>query len=167
MNMPITVTTAKTPNVLSLQQPPLPPRSYAYPNLNLARRGLNTCHPGGKAVCAAFDHHGYDGKLVDQDMIVLRKRIHEVKNEVDDDGEDVGNDVASSDWMEWEKEYYAKNYGADVCQAVGMLQSQLMNTRPSLSLVMLGVVSLSVPISMGVVLLRLLDAAKDIFLGFS
>ncbi|XP_062109584.1 uncharacterized protein LOC133821108 [Humulus lupulus] len=161
-----TATTLTTP-FLSLP----PPRSYNPSSSSgnyLARRRLATWKPRGKAVCAlhrdAFDH-GYDGRLVDQGMIVLRKRIHEVKAaEVDEDGDD---DVVSSDWMEWEKEYYAKNYGADVCEAVGMLQCRLMNTRPSLSLVLLGVVSLSVPISMGVVLLRLMDVAKDVFVGFS
>lgn len=120
--------------------------------------------PRVKVVCAlhrdAFDH-GYDGKLVDEDMIVLRKRIHEMKT-----AEGSHDDVASSDWMEWEKEYYANNYDSDICEGLGMLQSRLMNTRPSLALVMLGVVSLSVPISTAVVLLRMMDLAKDVLVGF-
>lgn len=121
--------------------------------------------PRLKVVCAlhrdAFDH-GYDGKLVDEDMIVLRKRIHEMKAaEGSHDDE-----VADADWMEWEKEYYANCYDEDICDALGMLQSQLMNTRPSLALAVLVVVSLSVPVSMAVVLTRLMDMANDALAGF-
>ncbi|PON98205.1 mediator of RNA polymerase II transcription subunit [Trema orientale] len=161
--MSITMTTS------SFYSLSLPPRPHPGCSARL-RPGIGTWQtrvvpPRVKVIaCAlhrdAFDH-GYDGKLVDEDMIVLRKRIHEIKT-AEGSHED---DVASSDWMEWEKEYYANNYDSDICEGLGMLQSQLMNTRPSLALAMLGVVSLSVPISMAVVLLRLMDLAKDVLVG--
>ena len=85
---------------------------------------------GYKLACAlqrdASFGHGYDGKLVDEDMIVLRMRIHEIKMSEKSQAE-----VAASDWMEWEKKYYGEDYDSDICEAVGLLQSRLMDTRPS------------------------------------
>ncbi|KAF6138895.1 hypothetical protein GIB67_025624 [Kingdonia uniflora] len=51
-----------------------------------------------------------------------------------------------SNWMQWEKEYH-KCYDSDICEAMGFLQAQLKNTRPSLTLGVLGLVALSMPTS--------------------
>lgn len=85
-------------------------------------------------------------------MIVLRKRIHETKMMEE-------NHEPPSDWMEWEKRYY-EDYDDDVCEAVGLLQSQLMKTRPGLALAMAVLVSVSVPVCMGVIVFHFMELAK-------
>ncbi|GMP31040.1 hypothetical protein CsSME_00005424 [Camellia sinensis var. sinensis] len=97
------------------------------------------------------DLYGGD-RPVDEGMIVLRMRIRELKlSEM--------SHVLPSDWMEWEKKYY-ENYNEDVCEAMGWLQSVLMNTRPSLAMGMVALVALSVPFSSFVVLLHAIEVAK-------
>ncbi|RWR93898.1 putative Mediator of RNA polymerase II transcription subunit 18 [Cinnamomum micranthum f. kanehirae] len=95
--------------------------------------------------------------MVDEGMIVLRKRIHEMKM-VERNYEPPAN------WMDWEKRYFAF-YDADVCEVVGVLQSLLMNTRPALAIGMMGLVTLSVPTSMFMVMSHLIDVAKGILSG--
>ncbi|XP_061979639.1 uncharacterized protein LOC133700093 [Populus nigra] len=98
----------------------------------------------------------YGGKLVDESMIVLRLRIKETKM-----SEESNN--PPSHWMEWEKQYFMHcNYNNDVCEAVQMLQNYLMNVRPSLALGMVLLVSLSVAISTGVVLLQAMEMAMGV-----
>ncbi|GKC71393.1 hypothetical protein Tco_1117276 [Tanacetum coccineum] len=87
------------------------------------------------------------GKLVDDNMIVLRMRIKEVEME-EMDGLPP---TISENWMKWEKEYY-EDYNKDVCEAMGMLQMYLMNTRPSLVLGTLALLMLSVSLSTSVVI---------------
>ncbi|RZB89258.1 hypothetical protein D0Y65_028216 [Glycine soja] len=84
-----------------------------------------------------FGHH-YDGNLVDENMILLRMRIREIEM-VEMKGK------ATSDWSVWEKKYFAENYGSDVCEAVGLLQRVLMNTRPSFALERIFVAGLQSP----------------------
>ncbi|KAI3502565.1 hypothetical protein L1887_30708 [Cichorium endivia] len=79
------------------------------------------------------------GHLVDENMIILRKRIHEIKMvEI--------NYEPPSNWMKWEKRYYT-SYDAYVCELVGLLQSRLMNTRPSVALGLMALITLSLPVS--------------------
>lgn len=103
-------------------------------------------------VSASCDRDNHDGKLVDEDMIVLRMRIHDIKMTSD-------QNEPPSNWMEWEKRYYA-NYNSDICEAVGLLQTQLMNTRPSLALGMLALITLSVPFSAAALMSPFLDIFK-------
>ncbi|XP_042508140.1 uncharacterized protein LOC122084127 [Macadamia integrifolia] len=100
---------------------------------------------------------GYGGRLVDESMIVLRRRIHETKMVE-------RNYEPPEDWMEWEKKYYT-SYDASICRAVGVLQSQLMNTRPSLAIGMLALVGLSVPTSTFLIILQLMNVANGILSG--
>ncbi|XP_061365009.1 uncharacterized protein LOC133308413 [Gastrolobium bilobum] len=101
----------------------------------------------------SYGHH-YDGKLVDENMILLRMRIREIEMvEM--------KTKAPVDWTEWEKKYFA-NYGSDVCEAVGLLQLLLMNTRPSLALGMLALVMLSMSTSMSQLVFQLVELAKGI-----
>lgn len=102
---------------------------------------------------------GWDsgGGLVDENMVVLRRRIHEMR--MAEKG-----DSPPSDWMEWEKRYYA-SYGSDVCEVVGLLQTFLMNTRPSLAIGLLVVLALSVPASVILILMRLVEASPSILSG--
>lgn len=95
--------------------------------------------------------------MVDENMIVLRKRIHEMKMIE-------RNYEAPSDWMEWEKQYYA-SYDSMICDALGVLQNQLMNTRPSLALGIVVLIALSVPTSSAFVLFHLVDLCKQLLQG--
>ncbi|XP_050253602.1 uncharacterized protein LOC126699694 [Quercus robur] len=99
----------------------------------------------------------YGGRLVDENMIVLRVRMKDLKMQET-------KEEPPSNWMEWEKQYYAY-YDEDVCEAVGHLQSYLMSIRPSLALGMVALVTLSVPISTGVVLFHIIEMAKRILSG--
>ncbi|KAG6500366.1 uncharacterized protein LOC121994192 [Zingiber officinale] len=113
------------------------------------------------AVCARKNHddgkrsdgsHHYGGRLVDENMVTLRRRIHERRME--ENGSD-GVNEAPTDWMEWERRYY-KRYGSDVSEVVGMVQVLLMNARPGAGLAAMAVVGLSLPAAMALLLLSLL-----------
>ncbi|KAI4357692.1 hypothetical protein L6164_001626 [Bauhinia variegata] len=98
--------------------------------------------------------HQYDGKLVDESMILLRMRIREIEMKET-------KVEAPEDWMEWEKRYSA-NYGSDICEAVGLLQMQLMNTRPCLVLGMLALLMTTTTMSMSLVVFHLVEFAKGV-----
>ncbi|XP_023551441.1 uncharacterized protein LOC111809250 [Cucurbita pepo subsp. pepo] len=97
------------------------------------------------------------GKLVDESMIVLRKRIHEMKM-VERSHEPPSN------WLDWEKRCYS-DYDSHICEALGYLQSHLMNTRPSVALGILLLITLSVPLSSAVILHRFIDIAAALLAG--
>ena len=102
--------------------------------------------------------HGHGGRLVDENMIVLRIRIREIKSL------ETNSQSPPSDWMEWEKRYY-QHYNQDVCEAVGLLQSFVMNIRPGLALGFLALIISSLPISTAVVILHGIEMAKGILSG--
>nr|XP_027078711.1 uncharacterized protein LOC113701982 [Coffea arabica] len=103
------------------------------------------------------DHHAhYGGKLVDENMIVLRMRIKKMKTL------ESGHDQPPSNWMGWEKKYFASHYNEDVLEAVGVLQSCLMNARPSMALGMLAILALSLPISTYVLLVNFVELARGL-----
>ncbi|XP_027367251.1 uncharacterized protein LOC113873354 [Abrus precatorius] len=98
--------------------------------------------------------HRYDGKLVDENMIILRMRIREIEMvEM--------KSKAPSDWTEWEKEYF-ENYDSDVYEVVGLLQRLLMNTRPCFVVGMLALLMLSISTSMSLLVFHLIQLAKEI-----
>ncbi|XP_004496979.2 uncharacterized protein [Cicer arietinum] len=101
--------------------------------------------------------HNFGGRLVDESMIILRKRIHEM-NMIEKNYE------APSNWMEWEKKYYT-SYDSIICEAMGVLQTQLMNTRPSVALGVIAFVAISVPTSSALIFLHLLELARNVFGG--
>ncbi|KAK3040741.1 hypothetical protein RJ639_029263 [Escallonia herrerae] len=98
------------------------------------------------------DHDG--SRAVDENMIVLRKRIREMRT-----GE--AKEEAPGDWMEWEKGYYS-SYNSDLCEAVGLLQRFLLETRPSLAFGMAALVIISVIISTTVVGLSLVSIIEGV-----
>ncbi|GMJ03710.1 hypothetical protein HRI_004040200 [Hibiscus trionum] len=91
---------------------------------------------------------------VDENMIVLRKRIHEMKMIE-------RNYEPPADWMEWEKRYYT-SYDSIICDVLGVLQSVLMNTRPSVALGMVALMVFSLPASAAFVFLHAVDVTKRI-----
>ncbi|KAJ9163233.1 hypothetical protein P3X46_022960 [Hevea brasiliensis] len=100
----------------------------------------------------------YSGRLVDSNMIVLRKRIHEMKMLE-------RNYEPPSHWMEWEKHCFT-SYDSFICEVVGVLQSQLMNTRPSFALGLFALIAFSVPISSTLVFSSFFEISKIAFGGF-
>ncbi|CAL9040351.1 unnamed protein product [Musa banksii] len=109
-----------------------------------------------RSIEVAAGRDGYGG-LVDENMIVLRKRIHEMKMAE-------RNYEAPSEWMDWEKRYYAR-YHADVSDILCLLQTLLMNTRPSVAIGLMAVLALSVPTSAILILFHLIQASKWILAG--
>ncbi|CAI9096732.1 OLC1v1032941C1 [Oldenlandia corymbosa var. corymbosa] len=97
---------------------------------------------------------GSSRNMVDENMIVLRKRIHEMKMVE-------RNYEPPSEWMDWEKSYYTR-YDSMICEAVGILQLILMNTRPSLAIGMIALFSMSVPTSLFVVISQLMGFTNGI-----
>ncbi|XP_008806268.1 uncharacterized protein LOC103719004 [Phoenix dactylifera] len=97
---------------------------------------------------------GFEGRLVDEDMILLRKKIHEMRMAET-------NYEPPSNWMEWEKRYYT-SYDSDVCEVLGLLQTLLMNTRPSLAIGMAALLLFSVPTSVILILYHLMEASTSI-----
>ncbi|XP_019090783.1 PREDICTED: uncharacterized protein LOC104740187 isoform X2 [Camelina sativa] len=99
-------------------------------------------------VCADY-YRG--GRTVDENMVVLRKRIHEMKMVE-------RNYEPPSHWMQWEKRLYC-NYDATICDAISLLQTFLMNSRPSVAFGTMLVLLVSVPVSSAVFAFRILDLA--------
>lgn len=95
------------------------------------------------------DHYYGGGRLVDENMIVLRRRIHETKMVE-------RNYEPPSHWMDWEKRFYS-SYDSVICDSVGILQSFLMNSRPTVAIATLILLLVSVPVSSSVFAFRLLD----------
>ncbi|XP_031255931.1 uncharacterized protein LOC116113916 [Pistacia vera] len=100
----------------------------------------------------------YEGRLVDDNMIVLRIRIQEKKLLE-------ASHEPPSNWMEWEKKYYL-HYNEDVCEAMGLLQNYLMKIRPGFALGMIAVVALSVAISTWALFFQAVEMAKIILFEF-
>ncbi|GLT26198.1 hypothetical protein SLA2020_012800 [Shorea laevis] len=108
-----------------------------------------------KIFAAKKEAHDRDSgwRIVDESMIVHQKRIHEMKMIE-------RNYEPPADWMDWEKRVYT-SYDLMICEIMGVLQSQLMNTRPSVALGMMALIALSLPISIAVVFSQLLEMAKN------
>jgi hypothetical protein len=99
----------------------------------------------------SFGKH-YDGKMVDENMIILRMRIREIEMM------ETKNETPSG-WTEWEKKHF-ENYDSDVCDGVGLLQRMLMNTRPGLVVGILALIMLSMSMSMSLLVVQLVELAK-------
>ncbi|PON58505.1 mediator of RNA polymerase II transcription subunit [Trema orientale] len=119
------------------------------------KRNQRSVVANAKRSADPYDYYFDGGRLVDESMIILRKRIHEMKVIE-------RNYEPPAEWTNWEKQYYT-SYDDYVCKFVGFVQSNLMNTRPSLALGMIFLLALSVPASTVVVLLRLIEVANDTF----
>ncbi|KAK6913585.1 hypothetical protein RJ641_023186 [Dillenia turbinata] len=134
-------------NTVSPLSPQLRPRTKSS-KVFMARRG------GGRGGGADDTSRDYEGKMVDENMIVLRMRIQEMKMLQT-------SYEPPSHWMEWEKRYSA-HYHEDVCEAIGLLQTLLINARPSLALGTVAILMLSVPVSSAVVFFHVVEMAKAI-----
>ncbi|KAL3813295.1 hypothetical protein ACJIZ3_014563 [Penstemon smallii] len=102
-----------------------------------------------------------EGKPIDDNMIVLKMRMKKMK--VLDTKSNEGAQPIS-DWKEWEKKLFT-HYHEDVCEAIELLRSYLMNTRPSLAIGIMALVAMSVPFSSSVVMVNALKVAKGLLDG--
>ncbi|KAF0918369.1 hypothetical protein E2562_023531 [Oryza meyeriana var. granulata] len=96
------------------------------------------------------DAEYFSGGLVDEGMIVLRRRIHEMR------AAETGWEPPA-EWAAWEKEWYG-SYDADVCALVGAVQAFLMSSRPGVAVGIVAAVAVSVPASAVLLLSHLLHA---------
>ncbi|XP_010243786.1 PREDICTED: uncharacterized protein LOC104587762 [Nelumbo nucifera] len=140
----------------SLRSTVLPSQSFPVKPQRWRRTAINE-DLKRKSVRVFAGKRDYGGRLVDENMIILRKLIREMKMAE-------RNYEPPSDWMDWEKRYYTK-YDSAICEAVGFLQTELMNTRPSLALGVLTLLALSVPVSTAVTLSHLIEITKWILSG--
>lgn len=131
----------------SLAAPPLPPRLFSGNSILFRKtRAIK--------VIAARRDANFDGRLVDESMVVLRKRIQEMS------AVEKRYEAAPRHWMEWEKRYKKENYDLDVCEAVGYLQSKLMETRPAVALGMGAALLFTLPTSMALLWFHLMPVIK-------
>ncbi|OMO60540.1 hypothetical protein CCACVL1_24052 [Corchorus capsularis] len=140
-----------TSSLCSIAAPALPPRRPFSGDLMRRKKGAR--RQSIIQISASKRDQDFSGKLVDENMVVLRKRIQEM-NMLEKNYE------APQHWMEWEKQYKKENYDVDVCEAVGFLQSKLMETRPSVALGMGALLLFSVSSSSAMVLFHLMAMIK-------
>ncbi|CAH2037601.1 unnamed protein product [Thlaspi arvense] len=120
-----------------------------HPLMTSQRIATGTKRRKQTTVCGGYYYRG--GRVVDENMVVLRKRIHEMKMVE-------RNYEPPSHWMHWEKSFYC-NYDATICDALSLLQTFLMNSRPSVAFGTLLLLLLSVPVSTAVIAFRIFDIA--------
>ncbi|KAB2097310.1 hypothetical protein E1A91_A01G167400v1 [Gossypium mustelinum] len=144
-----------TTSCLSKSSASAPPPQHRFSSdLIGGRKGLGGAKTANVKVMASKRSsgpysHNFDGKLVDVSMIVLRKRIQEMQR-VEKSYE------PPQHWMEWEKQYKKEKYDLDVYQAVGSLQSKLMETRPAVALGMALLLLFTLPTSIAALLFHLI-----------
>ncbi|KAJ8567431.1 hypothetical protein K7X08_019639 [Anisodus acutangulus] len=97
--------------------------SFSCSRLQISCKSFWTTPPSGSAcikfikarrqvVNARFERHNRGGsKIVDENMIILRMRIKEMKLL------EAGKSRPPSNWMGWEKKYFAY-YNEDVCEVI-------------------------------------------------
>ncbi|KAL7132356.1 hypothetical protein ABFS83_12G068500 [Erythranthe nasuta] len=85
------------------------------------------------SVLAMKNNANSDDKLVDQNMVVLKMRIQEMRIKEESLGARGPNDEHRRNWLDkWEDEYWPyEDYNSDVFEAIGFLQNLVMSTRPS------------------------------------
>ncbi|ESQ35304.1 hypothetical protein EUTSA_v10009026mg [Eutrema salsugineum] len=121
----------------------------SHPLLSSQRIATGTKRRKQTTVCGYGNYYYRGGRVVDENMVVLRKRIHEMKMVE-------RNYEPPSHWMHWEKRFYC-NYDATICDALSLLQTFLMNSRPSVAFGTLLLLLVSVPVSTAVFASRILD----------
>ncbi|XP_047043801.1 uncharacterized protein LOC124648014 [Lolium rigidum] len=111
----------------------------------------------------------WDGRLVDEGMDTLRRRIRQVRAESDpDDYEDENEDddcidvdgLLPGEWTELERRHHA-SYVAGVREAGGVLLALLVRSRPGLGAGVLALVILGVPAAVLLVFAELITRTLD------
>ncbi|KAJ8761273.1 hypothetical protein K2173_001329 [Erythroxylum novogranatense] len=146
----------ETTNLSSLSLPEYSCKTTNLSSLSLPKYSCKCPRWGTLAVRAGRETTKGDGwgNPVDDNMIVLRMRMKEMKM-LEKSYE------PPQEWMEWEKKYY-EHYNKDICEAVGLLQNYFMSVRPSLALGTLAFLVLSVMICTGVAMCQAVEITKMI-----
>ncbi|KAG8384145.1 hypothetical protein BUALT_Bualt04G0087800 [Buddleja alternifolia] len=105
-----------------------------------------------------------EGKSTDENMVVLKMRIKKLKVSEKISSNQGAEAAPSKDWKDWEKKIFTR-YHESVFDSMELLQSYLMNTRPSLALGILTLVAMSVPLSSSVVMVNALKVARGLLAG--
>ncbi|KAM3405392.1 hypothetical protein ACQJBY_008086 [Aegilops geniculata] len=108
----------------------------------------------------------WDGRMVDEGMATLRRRIREVENEEEEEPEEeeeggVDLFVPPGEWTELERRHHGL-YVAGVREALGILFALLVRARPGLGAGVVALVLLSVPASVLLVSAELVRAVHSI-----
>ncbi|KAK4785840.1 hypothetical protein SAY86_002529 [Trapa natans] len=129
------------------------PFSASLPKSSSSRR-RSTSSPRVLALRRGGNHRPDRGgsRIVDEGMVVLRMRIREMK-QMEKSYE------APIEWMGWERSHY-EQYNSLVCEIVGLLQNQLMNTRPGLVIGALALILFSVASSSATLLIHAAGIAQ-------
>ncbi|KAL7141641.1 hypothetical protein ABFS83_08G067400 [Erythranthe nasuta] len=147
------------------------PRLFSYkikPSYHHKRRLINNGFIIIKAKQGDDQESDHEKKSIidESNMIVLKMRIKKMKIlESNNKNNNEGAAAApSSDWNEWEKKLFT-HYHEGVCDSMELLQTYLMNTRPSLALGALVLLAMSVPFSSSVVMVNALKVARGLLAG--
>ncbi|KAL6848273.1 hypothetical protein ACP4OV_022401 [Aristida adscensionis] len=131
----------------------------AVPRLSPAVAGLTAAAKTKKpAPTMSWAFRRDDAGFVEEedDMVVLRRRIHEVRA-----AECYRRPPAG--WAAWEKEWYEHgSYDASVRELVGALHAFLLRRRPAVAVGLLAAAALGVPASALLLAGHLLDAARGL-----
>lgn len=118
---------------------------------------------------AEYDSGGEGRRsIVDANMSLLRRRINQLKLQEEErygGREPPEEEYLESKWMQWEKKLYPA-YHSKVCEMMGLLQSYLMNTRPSVALASLSFTVLIVAASVISVLVTSVNTINLTQFGF-
>ena len=128
--------------------------------LCLAPRGGGGPWDGGER-----EEPPWDGRLVDEGMDTLRRRIRQVRAESDpeeyEDGDEEGDGLLPDEWTELERRHHG-SYVAGVREAAGLLLAMLVRARPGLGAGIVALVLLGVPASALLVSAELIRALDSI-----
>ena len=122
------------------------------------RRSLRVC-------ASSSNKDSYDGKQVDESMIVLRLRIRDIEMKKMKEEEEIEEGGHWWRIMDWERRYWRNNYASDIYHVVGLFQTLLMETRPCVAFGILLVLFFTLSFSMSFSFLHLVDLGKYIFMS--
>jgi hypothetical protein len=106
------------------------------------------------ASCSDNQFGSGDPSRVDTELIVLRKRMQELRMQET-------NYAPPQHWMKWEKEW-SVTYTSDICQFVGWLQNMLINTRPALAMAALALIPLSLLVFVLLLLFQVIQVSAPL-----
>ncbi|KAK1280472.1 hypothetical protein QJS04_geneDACA002985 [Acorus gramineus] len=125
-------------SIHSLSLPPLP----LSPPTNTHTKRRSPVATNARKRIGSGGGGDFGGSLVDSDMVVLRRRLHELKLTQNDH-----RPTPPPHWTEWEKRWWMTSHCSEACAAAGVLQTAIMNVRPAVAVGALMLVSVSVPVA--------------------
>ncbi|CAO2204875.1 unnamed protein product [Urochloa humidicola] len=148
-------TTATTPSLTATNRKPAASSSSSATVRCHCHRS-SSCRSGDDAEFSCGDD---GGRMVDEGMLVLRRRIHEMR------AAERGWEPPEEEWAaaREEEERYGTYDDADVCGGLlAALQGFLVGSRPGVGVGILAVLALAVPASAFALVTHLLDASRAV-----